>query len=214
MQPDSSFIPALRLRILTRIYDPLMERWTAAGQVRRAVIDALDLRPTLRLLEMGCGPGRLAIEIKRRFPSIAIEAVDADPDILDIAKRNAAEAGVDITFRQIDITHLPDLETFDRVYSTLVFHHLMPEGKQEALMRVRQVLRPGGYLVIADFGRPRGTLQWVVSNIVHPLDGVRNTAPHRSGRFERMLLQTFSRVDSLAFWRTAFGTVELFVCTP
>lgn len=212
--PNDAFIPALRLRILTRVYDPLMERWTAAAQVRRAVIDALDLHPGLRLLELGCGPGRLAIAIKKRNPESMIDALDADPEILVVARRNAADAGVDVRFHQADIARLPNLGPFDLVYSTLVFHHLLPEGKREALAGVRRALKAGGRFVIADFGRPRGAVQWMLSNAIHPLDGVRNTAPHRSGQFEGMLHATFTRVDTVAFWRTAFGTIELFVCVP
>ena len=208
------YIPALRFRCLTAIYDPLMERWTAASRMRTTVIEALHLSPGLRLLELGAGPGRLAIEIKRRHREVAIDAVDADPAMLEIAKRNAADAGVEITFHEADVTRLPDLGTFDRVYSTLVFHHLMPRGKQEALTRVRHVLRPGGSFVVADFGRPRGLLQWALSYVIQLLDGYENTAPHRDGRFERVLRETFGYVHSAAARRTAFGTLEVFVCTP
>ena len=117
-------VPALRFRWLTAFYDPLMERWTAAKRVRQAVLEALDLRPGLRLLELGCGPGRLAIEIKRRWPGVTIDAVDGDARILQLARRHAADAGLEIAFREVDITRLPEMGPFDRAYSTLVFHHL------------------------------------------------------------------------------------------
>lgn len=212
--PRDRYVPALRFHALTRIYDPLMERWTAASRMREAVIDALDLKPGLRVFELGAGPGRLAIEIKRRYPLVTIDAVDADPAMVEKATRNAAEAGMEIAFRQADITRLPDLGRYDRVYSTLVFHHLQLGGKQAALAAVRQALVPGGGFIIADFNRPRGLSQWILSYLIWPLDGVSNTTPHRDGRFERALRDTFSRVQSLATWRTIFGTLELFVCLP
>ena len=105
---EQRYVPALRFRWLTALYDPLMERWTATGRIREAVLNALELSPGLRLLELGCGPGRLAIEIKRRWPEVTVDAVDGDPAILQVARRNAADAGVEIAFREADITRLPD----------------------------------------------------------------------------------------------------------
>lgn len=211
---DTRYIPALRFRWLTRVYDPLMERWTASTQMRQAVLEALDLGPGLRLLELGCGPGRLAIEIKRRQPDAAIDALDADPAIIEIARRNAAAAGVDIAFQETDITRLPELGTYDRVYSTLVFHHLSMPGKQAALAGVRRSLSREGHAVVADFGRPRDRLQWLLFSIVGWADGIENTRPHRNGRFDHVLREAFGSVRSTAVLRTIFGTVEVFVCRP
>ena len=208
------FTPALRFRWLTALYDPLMERWTAARSLRETVIEALDLRPGLRLLELGCGPGRLAIEIKRRWPTVMIDALDRDPDILRVARGNAAAAGVDITFREADIAALSSLGPYDRAYSTLVFHHLKPEAKLDALVSIRRSLAPEGTFVVGDFGRPRGRLQWVLFSVAGWLDGVETTAPHRDGRFERQLFESFGHVRSMALWPTIFGTLEVFVCRP
>ena len=214
-RPREAFVPALRFRWLTALYDPLIRGWGAAARMRASVIDALDLQPGMRLLELGAGPGRLAIEIKRRHPAVTIDAVDADATMIARARRNAARARVEIAFREADVTRLPDLGTFDRVYATLVFHHLSPPAKQEALAAACRALRPGGSFVVADFGRPRGALQWALfSWIQQPLDGFHNTAPHRDGRYERAVRQTFAQVRTAAVWRTAAGTMELFVCTP
>ncbi len=209
---DGRFIPALRLRALTRWYDPLVERWTPAAQMRAAVIEALELRPGTRVLELGCGPGRLAIAIARQYPQVAVEAVDADAAMIALTQRYAKKAEVAINVVQADVAMLPLSGPYDRVYSTLVFHHLRPDRKQQALQEVRRVLRPGGWFVIADFGVPRGSVQWLLSAVIHPLDGIPNTAPHRDGRFERLLRASFRRVNSTAVWRTVFGTIELFVC--
>ena len=108
----------------------------------------------------------------------------------------------------------PILGPYDRVYSTLVFHHLSLTGKQQALAAVRRMLATGGRVVIADFGRPRGALQYVLSSIAGWADGIQNTAPHRDGRFEQILRDAFASVESVAAWRTMFGTIEVFVCRP
>jgi ubiquinone/menaquinone biosynthesis C-methylase UbiE len=169
----------------------------------------------MRVLELGSGSGRLAIEIKRRYPDVAIAALDADPSMITRARRNAGRAAVDIAFHEGDMTRLPDLGTFDRVYSTMVFHHLSPQSKSEALVSARGVLGAGGRFVVADFGRPRDPLQWALfAWIQQPLDGFRNTRPHRDGSYERAVRDAFGDVRSAAVWRTVAGTVEMFVCAP
>jgi len=213
--PAKAYVPALGFHWLTALYDPMIRRWGAAARMRASVIEALELRPGLRLLELGAGPGRLAIEIKREHPGVTIDAVDIDQAMVARARRNADTAGVEISFHQADMTRLRDIGTFDRVYSTMTFHHLSPDAKAEGLITARRVLRPGGSFVVADFGRPRGIVQRALfSAIQQPLDGFRNTTPHRDGRYERAVRATFGQVRSAAVWRTVAGTLEMFVCAP
>lgn len=211
----AAYVPALGVHFLTAIYDPLIRCWSAAARVRRAMIEALDLRPGMRILELGAGPGRLAIQIKRRHPQVDIVAIDIDARMVARAKRNAITAGVDVTFHAADMTCIADGGAYDRVYSTMTFHHLLPEAKDAALCVARSALAPGGSFVVADFGRPRDRLQWALfSYIQQPLDGFRNTRPHRDGGFERALRGAFADVRSAAVWRTVAGTIEAFICTP
>lgn len=214
-KPRERYVPALGFHTLSALYDPIIRNWSAAARVRRSVIDALDLQPGQRILELGAGPGRLAIEIKRSYPDVVIEAVDIDRAMVARAQRNAHQAGVDIAFREADMTILDDSDTFDRVYSTMVFHHLSPRAKEDALLVAHRALRPEGHFVVADFGRPRGLVQRALfSFIQQPLDGFKNTTPHRDGRFERAVRTTFGHVQSAAAWRTVAGTLEMFVCNP
>jgi ubiquinone/menaquinone biosynthesis C-methylase UbiE len=208
-----TFVPALGFHWLTALYDPLIRSWSAATRVRHAVIGALDLRPGMRILELGAGPGRLAIQIKRDHPEVAIDAVDIDERMITRAKRNAEAAGVAIDFRRADMTSLPEHGGYDRVYSTMTFHHLSPEAKQDALVTARRALAPQGRFVVADFARPRDPLQWALfAWIQQPLDGFTNTRPHRDGRFEQAVRDTFSDVRSIAVWRTVAGTIETLAC--
>ena len=210
-----AFVPALGMHWLTAAYDPLIRCWSAASRMRRVVIDTLDLQPGMRILELGAGPGRLAIQIKRSHPQVDVDAIDIDARMVARARRNAAAAGVDVAFRAADMTCLTDGARYDRVYSTMTFHHLLPEAKDAALSVARSALAPGGSFVVADFGRPRDPLQWALfSWIQQPLDGFRNTRPHRDGGFERALCGAFADVRSAAVWRTVAGTIEAFVCTP
>jgi ubiquinone/menaquinone biosynthesis C-methylase UbiE len=210
------YVPALGFHRLTALYDPLIRSWSAAAKMRRSVVDALTLEPGMRLLELGAGPGRLAIQIKRGHPEVEIDALDVDPSMITRGRRNASTAGVDVAFRAGDMTALSaEQGTYDRVYSTMTFHHLCPASKHSALASARRVLRPGGSFVVADFSRPRDLVQHALFRwIQQPLDGYVNTQPHRDGRYERAVRDTFTTVHSAAVWKTVAGTIEMFVCTP
>jgi cyclopropane fatty-acyl-phospholipid synthase-like methyltransferase len=211
---STAFVPALGFHWLTALYDPLIRSWSGATRVRASVVDALALEPGMRILELGAGPGRLAIQIKRAFPDVTIDAVDIDARMVRKAQRNAAQAGVDIAFREDDMTRLSDAGTYDRIYSTMTFHHLAPEAKRAALALAHRGLERTSRFVVADFSRPRGAVQWALfSWIQQPLDGFANTRPHRDGQFEEALRSTFGRVESSAVRRTIAGTIETFVCT-
>jgi len=209
------YVPALGFHRLTGLYDPLIRGWSAAAKMRRSVIDALALAPGMRLLELGAGPGRLAIQIKQRHPEVAIDALDIDASMIARGQRNATAAGVDVRFHAGDMTALGEHHgPYDRVYSTMTFHHLCPASKHRALASARRVLRAGGSFVVADFSRPRDVLQHALFRFIQqPLDGYVNTQPHRDGRYERAVRDTFATVHSAAVWKTVAGTIEMFVCT-
>lgn len=84
-----AFVPALGVHWLTSLYDPLIRRWAAAARIRGAVLDALELQPGMRILELGAGPGRLAIQIKRAHPDVTVDAIDIDSRMVARAHRNA-----------------------------------------------------------------------------------------------------------------------------
>ena len=194
---------------MTGAYDPLIARWPAGNEMRATVVDALDPVPGQRMLELGCGSGRLAIEIKRRCPDVAIDAVDGNRDILAIARHRANQAGVDIDFKLGDITGCPLEGPYDSVHSTLVLHHLTLDAKQQVFRRVRDVLAEGGSFVIADFSRHHGSGQGILARMSTLSDPLGGKQPHRDGRFETAMRECFSDVHSLARISSVFGPIEV-----
>jgi ubiquinone/menaquinone biosynthesis C-methylase UbiE len=197
---------------LTRAYDPLIAHWPAGVRMRQIVRAALDLTPGLRMLELGCGSGRLAVEIKRHFPQVSIQGVDANATILQVARRRAAQAGVEVEFTQGDITELPFDGSYDRIYSTLVLHHLTMPAKQQALSAARELLDAAGKFVLADFSRPQGRLQALLARTTGIGDHLHTTPPHRDGRFEQAVREHFNSVQSVARLPSLFGTIEVWSC--
>jgi ubiquinone/menaquinone biosynthesis C-methylase UbiE len=208
----NSIIQPLGPSWFTGAYDPLTARWPAGNKMRDTVIDALQPAAGQRLLELGCGSGRLAIQIKRGWPEVAITAVDGNRDIMKVARRRAEQAGVDIDFVLGDFTACPLEGSYDRVYSTLVLHHLNLEAKQEVFARIRGLLAPGGKFVVADFSGHHGSGQAILSKLSMLSDPLGAKQPHRDGSFEAAMRETFIVVRSLARISSVFGAIEVWEC--
>ena len=210
-----TYHPALRLCILDKFYDSFSlaaYHKTSFGRVIDEVIRSLDIHPGMKLLELGCGPGRLAIRNKSSHPDCDITAVDGDPKILEIARKNARKAGVDIWFATQDITQLKLSAQYDRIYSTFVFHHLTVDGKKQALQKLADLLKPGASLVIADFCAAERFSDRLKFLGVQMIDGFKTTTPHREGWLEENLLQFFRYAEKKYHFSTFLGPVGIFEC--
>lgn len=211
--PKNSIIQPLGPSWMTGAYDPLIARWPAGNRMRAAVSAALRPEPGMRLLELGCGSGRLAIGLKRRCPGVEITAVDGNRDILTIAENRARQAGVDIEFALGDFTTCPLEGTYDAVYSTLVMHHLNLEAKQEVVRRIDALLVDGGAFVIADFSGHHGHGgQAILGRLATLSDPLKGKQPHRDGTFDALLRSTFTEVLTVHRISSVFGTIEIWRC--
>jgi ubiquinone/menaquinone biosynthesis C-methylase UbiE len=154
-QQTKKFIPALGNDLLTPLYDPLL--WLMREkQFKSDLIEQAQVIDGSRVLDVGCGTGTLAIMIKALHPDSEVIGIDADSKILGIARLKAAKAGTDVTLDQGLSDQLPYADcSFDRVLSSLFFHHLSTESKRCTLREVFRVLRSSGRFHVIDFGQPR-----------------------------------------------------------
>lgn len=113
------------------------------------------IRDGHRILDLGCRTATPTILIKQSHPDTEVVGLDGDDKVLEIARKKAVKASAEITLHKGMAFNLPYLDnSFDRVVSSLVLHHLTAENKQRTLKEVLRVLRPDGELHIADFVRP------------------------------------------------------------
>ena len=148
------FVPGMGVDWLLPLYDPFT-RLLGLDRARQHLLLQADLRSGHRVLDIGCGTGSLVVLVKQLFPEVEVVGVDPDVKALARAARKARRAGASI---QLDRGYSDALdytdESFDRVFSSFMFHHLERDEKARTLREVRRVLKAGGSLHLLDFGGP------------------------------------------------------------
>ncbi|MBS1895409.1 MAG: methyltransferase domain-containing protein [Actinobacteria bacterium] len=206
----------MRFRVLTRFYDPLIRATVREAEFKRRLLDRAALAPGDRVLDLGCGTGTLAIAVKDAQPGATVHGLDGDPEILEIARRKSAEAGLEASFDEGLSTELPyEIGSFDVVLSTLFFHHLTLPQKERTAAEVRRVLAPGGRLLVADWGPPQDRLMAVASLGIRMLDGFEPTRENFAGALPSIFAEAGLEPDQapLERLRTVFGSLALYRAT-
>ena len=208
---DAAFVPALRFRWLTPLYDSVVRMTTRERAFKTALIQQLDLAKESRVLDVGCGTGTLTLWLKQHQPDAAVTGLDGDPQTLAIAASKARSLSLDVRLSEglsYDLP-FPD-ESFDCVISSLFFHHLTWTDKLRTAREMSRVLRPGGAIHIADWGRPSNSLMRAAFFLVQLLDGFANTRDHVVGWLPRVLDEAgFEVVSVTRQIDTPLGTIAL-----
>lgn len=106
------------------------------------VLDRLAPQASERILDVGCGTGRLTSEIPARAPSAQVTAIDRSASMLAEARRHFGRI---VRFVHADATALPFAPHFDAVFSTATFHWV--RDHERLFGEIHRVLRSGGRLV-------------------------------------------------------------------
>jgi ubiquinone/menaquinone biosynthesis C-methylase UbiE len=208
---DRYVTAAGRLPGLTRFYDSIVAVTTRErlfrGQLGEQVAEGLG--DGARIADVGAGTGTFAIALAARHPAAEVVAVDGDPEALAIARAKPGAASVEWT--QGLAAELPLADgSCDRVVMSLLLHHLDPDGKRAALAESHRVLRAGGRLHIADWGKPQDPLMRAGLFTLAIFDGFDGIRDHAAGRLPGFVEGAgFDSVQRRSRMRTAWGTLEL-----
>ena len=170
-------IPALGLDFLTPWYDLAVEAFGFGTRLKEKVLDVAQVTNDGRLLDVGCGTATLLIVARTRAPAAQLVGIDADERVLTIARKKLDERQVEATLIKASAEQLPfDAHSFERVVSTLMFHHLSTATKQRALQEIYRVLTPQGRLILADIAKPEGValrLAFTLGRFIQPKEAQR-----------------------------------------
>jgi len=115
------------------------------------------VRPGDKVLDLACGPANQLVQVARLNPSAHFVGLDASSNMLATARATLARCAVgNVELLSGDMTRLADIDdaAMDCVMCTMSLHHLPDLPALAVTMReVRRVLKPGGGLYFADFGR-------------------------------------------------------------
>lgn len=203
---------ALHYSWLTSVYDPVV-RWTCreakfkAELVRQAASSSGD-----KTLDLACGTATLTILMKKAFPAADIVGLDGNEQILEMAKEKVAEEGVEVSFVHALSYDMPfEDDCFDRVVSSLLFHHLDRNDKGRTFSEVYRVLKPGGRLHVADWGKAPNILFRLAFGAVQLLDGFATTRDSVEGKLPEYMKQAgFEQVTETGRVLTPLGSVSLY----
>ena len=130
-------------------YEQRMNEFRDLKAEDEAILAALQLREASDILEIGTGTGHFARAAARAGHRVT--AIDISPVMLEYAEQRAKlEKLPEIAFQHAGFLTFQEDARFDAVVSVAVLHHLPDLWKTVALHRVRQVIRPGGMLLLGD----------------------------------------------------------------
>ena len=177
-----------------------------------------ELRPGMRLLDVGCGPGSITRGLAERLAPGKVVGLDLSRETLAAARQDAAARGLaNLQYEEGSVYELPFPDaSFDVAYAHQVFQHLRESGA--ALREMLRVVRPGGFIAIRDVDW--GTVSfwpvdpWIDRFVeVHLKTWYRNGGEPRMGRQLRALFNAAGVMDvrvTAAVWcyATLSETVE------
>ncbi len=126
-----------------------LERVDRLAARRAGEAELLEALPTSveRMLDLGCGDGRLIDVVRSTHPGVEAVGVDNSAPMLALARdRLAADARVTVLEHDL-ADQLPPLDAFDVIVSGFAIHHLSHDRKRSLFREISKLLRPGGVFV-------------------------------------------------------------------
>lgn len=147
------------------------------------LVEAIGLVPDMKVLDVGCGPGRHALALARR--GIAVHGVDLSPDFVELARDRAAAESLPATFEVLDVRDLAFAAEFDAAICLCQggFGLLGGDDEEDVIRRIGQAVTPRGAVALSAFSAVFA-IRWLEdteeldprTGVLHEHANVRNAA--------------------------------------
>ncbi len=209
----TKFIPALGYDFLSDYYDLAIKLTMPEKKFRNRLVDFVNPKEDEKILEFGFGTAQNIIILKQRFPDSDVQGVDIDPKIKSIAEYKLNKAGIHAPLFLYDGNKLPfEDKSFDKVYSSLVFHQLDSVTKLKCLLEINRILKPEGELIIGDWGKAKTKWMRFSFYLVQLLDGFKTTNDNVNGLMIKYISDArFKNVEEIDHINTSIGTYSYYL---
>ena len=144
-------------------YDQSRERVDNVGNIAEAIIRGVKLERSMHLMDFGAGTGLL---LERIAPHVGkITAVDVSPAMIAQLEQKRPQLGCELAIAQLDLEQTAMNETFDGIISSMTMHHIREIGLM--FSRFYQLVRPGGFIAIADLDQEDGKFHAEDTGVFH-----------------------------------------------
>jgi trans-aconitate 2-methyltransferase len=124
---------------------------TEQAKWARELIAKLDLAGTERVLDLGCGDGKVTAELASSLPQGSVLGIDSSPEMIAFAKDTFMDNFVNLAFQCVDVRQISFLREFDIVFSNATLHWVADHAS--VLPRITQSLRPSGKMLVQMAGK-------------------------------------------------------------
>jgi ubiquinone/menaquinone biosynthesis C-methylase UbiE len=209
---EQKYIPALGYDFLSEYYDFTIKLTMPEKKFRTKLIDYVEPTAGERILEFGFGTGQNLILLIEREPNAQLQGVDIDPKIKSIAEYKLRKNSLEVPLHIYNGNTLPFTDnSFDKVFSSLVFHQLDSHTKLHCLKELYRVLKPNGKLIIGDWGGAKNKWMRFSFYAVQLLDGFKTTNDNVNGLMPQFISEAgFQNVSEVDFINTKIGTYSYY----
>ncbi len=125
---------------------PFQKKWA------RELINRLSLKGNERVLDIGCGDGKVTFKIARRVPDGYVLGIDNSEEMIKLAsKMFPASKYPNISFKLLDVREMDFFEEFDVIFSNAALHWVTEH--KAVLKKMFKALKPGGRAVVQMGGK-------------------------------------------------------------
>lgn len=196
------------------LYDLVIRLLSRERAWRAMMLARLDPRGDELIVDAGCGTATFLCDIGSSTPGIELIGVDPDERILVRAREKLASSGVTAELRRgylRDLAGLLSGREVGKITSSLVFHQVPLSEKRDGLAAMLAALKPGGTVLIADYGLQRTATMRTLFRLVQCIDGFEDTQPNADGVMPSLMREAgFIEVEEADVFATFTGSISIY----